>query len=330
MSVELTAERKAQIRSYLNPSHLELIILPTEKCNFRCTYCYEDFKIGRMKPAIVASIKALITERATDLTNLRIMWFGGEPLMAQDIVLDISQFAQTVCRDEGIKFSSHATTNAYTMDAANLEALVEAGVTSFQITIDGDKELHDKTRVLGSGLGTYDRIIGNLEQAQATNLAFDICLRLHITRQNVASIEAAYQTLKEKFGHDSRFSFFLKAIENLGGPKSVAESVPDDDDVEDIKSRVGNLLAQNERGSSEIAEYVCYAARPNSFVIRADGSIGKCTVILNSPRNQVGRLGPDGRLMLEIDKLRAWMRGFETYDLGALHCPVDALNMWSA
>jgi len=29
----------------LSPRHQELILLPTEKCNFRCTYCYEDFVI---------------------------------------------------------------------------------------------------------------------------------------------------------------------------------------------------------------------------------------------------------------------------------------------
>lgn len=27
--------------------NLRLIIMPTEQCNFRCRYCYEDFKLGK-------------------------------------------------------------------------------------------------------------------------------------------------------------------------------------------------------------------------------------------------------------------------------------------
>jgi len=41
-------ELDKNILATLNPKSLELILYPTEQCNFRCTYCYEDFLIGRM------------------------------------------------------------------------------------------------------------------------------------------------------------------------------------------------------------------------------------------------------------------------------------------
>ena len=37
---------RGQLAAAISPRVQELILLPTEKCNFRCTYCYEDFKIS--------------------------------------------------------------------------------------------------------------------------------------------------------------------------------------------------------------------------------------------------------------------------------------------
>ena len=37
-----------EIAYSLSNEYLHLIVLPTEKCNFRCTYCYEDFLNGKM------------------------------------------------------------------------------------------------------------------------------------------------------------------------------------------------------------------------------------------------------------------------------------------
>ena len=37
-----------RLASCLSNRRLELIVMPTEQCNFRCIYCYEDFRMGRM------------------------------------------------------------------------------------------------------------------------------------------------------------------------------------------------------------------------------------------------------------------------------------------
>ena len=59
---------------------LHLILLPTERCNFRCAYCYEDFAIGRMRPETVLAIKRLIDRRLEDLPiAFRIVvWRGAD------------------------------------------------------------------------------------------------------------------------------------------------------------------------------------------------------------------------------------------------------------
>src|SRR5690242_7308023 len=89
-----------QFANAFSNSNLQLILFPTEQCNFRCTYCYEDFALGRMSDEIISGVKNLIAKRK-DLKHLNIMWFGGEPTAALDIVLDISTFAKNFCDQNG-------------------------------------------------------------------------------------------------------------------------------------------------------------------------------------------------------------------------------------
>jgi uncharacterized protein len=72
--------------------------------------------------------------------------------------------------------------------------------------------------------------------------------------------------------------------------------------------------------------YVCYAARPNSFVIRANGSLSKCTVAFGDIRNNIGKLNEDGTLTIENHKMQKFMRGFQSLDPGELHCPMHNME----
>lgn len=60
----------------------DLILLPHEDCNFRCTYCYETHQRGRMAPWVVEGLKRFVAEGMDPRDGLNIRWFGGEPLLA--------------------------------------------------------------------------------------------------------------------------------------------------------------------------------------------------------------------------------------------------------
>ena len=71
---------------------------------------------------------------------------------------------------------------------------------------------------------------------------------------------------------------------------------------------------------------ICYASKPNSFQIRANGSIGKCTVALNSKDNNVGKLNTDGTVNIDQKKFNLWCEGFENMDPWKLGCPWSYLK----
>ena len=45
--------------SSLTSNFLHLVLMPTEAYNFRCTYCYEEFRYKRMEPLGAAGGEAL-------------------------------------------------------------------------------------------------------------------------------------------------------------------------------------------------------------------------------------------------------------------------------
>ncbi len=50
----------------------------------------------------------------------------------------------------------------------------------------------------------------------------------------------------------------------------------------------------------------CYASKANSLVIGSDGSLYKCTVAFDDPRNLVGKVNPDGTLEIDDDRFALW------------------------
>jgi uncharacterized protein len=71
---------------------------------------------------------------------------------------------------------------------------------------------------------------------------------------------------------------------------------------------------------------VCYAAKPNAWVVRSDGALAKCTVGLDDPRNHVGDLRPDGSLAVRDELVRPWLRGWVDGDALSLHCPYEEMR----
>lgn len=51
---------------------------------------------------------------------------------------------------------------------------------------------------------------------------------------------------------------------------------------------------------------VCYASYPHSMVFRANGKIGKCTVALDHPQNQLGWVDPEKGIVIDPEVNCRW------------------------
>jgi uncharacterized protein len=218
---------RRQIALAISPKIQELILLPTEKCNFRCTYCYEDFELGKMSETTQVALERFIERRIPDLNLLKFSWFGGEPLVAKDVVLRLARFAKEKCDAHGVTFSGGLTTNAYILDAALARELIELHQDFFQITLDGWQEGHDALRKRADGRGTFDTIWHNLKQLRSLELSFEVVVRVHVRRDNQENLEILMKEYAKEFFDDKRFRLDFQHLRDMGGEggKSVQNAV---------------------------------------------------------------------------------------------------------
>ena len=323
--IEISAN---QVTDAFSNKKLELFVLPTEQCNFRCTYCYEDFKIGKMPQHIIEGVKNFISSRANELEILRLQWFGGEPLLAIDVIKDISEYALSLSQVNDFILEGVATTNGSLLNQKTLHELVHLGTRTFQISLDGPSELHNSTRIRGDGKGTFEKIWGNLLAAKETTLPFNIILRIHLTPENIFEMPDFLKRLKDTFLCDKRFIPHLVPIGHLGGKNDSKVSVLSAAEADQVITELSKLINSTDPGNNA-EPHICYASKANSLIIRADGRIGKCTVALRDSRNTVGRIHQDGTLEIDNEKLQIWFMGWKDLSLSQLHCPLEHLSQQS-
>ena len=130
-----------------------LTICPTMGCNFDCPYCFEDHFAGRMSAEVQDDVVAL-AERMLDASgakNISVSWFGGEPLLAPDIIESLSVRLMELAEKRGGEYSAGIVTNGYLLTQEIVDMLVRCKVDNAQVTIDGMGATHDATRRLANG-----------------------------------------------------------------------------------------------------------------------------------------------------------------------------------
>lgn len=145
---------------------VDLTICPTMGCNFDCPYCYEDHTAGRMSASVQDDVVALAGRMldASGAKDMSVTWFGGEPLLAPDIIESLSGRLMALVEERGGTYSADIVTNGYLLTQEVVDMLDRCKVSKAQITIDGLGPTHDATRHLVGGGPTFERITSNLRE----------------------------------------------------------------------------------------------------------------------------------------------------------------------
>jgi uncharacterized protein len=292
--------------------HRQLIIMPTEQCNFRCVYCYETFARAQMSEELQLGLERFV-DGERDIDFLAVNWFGGEPLLAASVVERLTGSFAASCASRDIPFQCAATTNGYLLTPELADTLIPLGLRYFQITIDGLADDHDERRPGAHGEPTFARIMANLDHLHRGDHDITVTLRHNYDPGNLPRVDDFCAMLAERFGADERFGVDLQAVGRWGGPNDASLDVCEGRSIP--RAAVEAKWSALRHGLREVetlqllrpAGAACYAADPRSLVIGSDGAVYKCTVELDQhDRNIVGRLHPDGHLDLDWSKVALW------------------------
>ena len=127
---------------------MDLTLFLTEDCNLRCRYCYH-----KRSPRVMdgGALRAALRLGAAEGASTAVSFYGGEPLLCRERILEALDFCRRLGRETGRRFTFQTTTNGILLDEPFLQ---EARKNGLLIALSHDGLAQDENRVAAGGGGT--------------------------------------------------------------------------------------------------------------------------------------------------------------------------------
>lgn len=270
---------------------LALIVAPTLACNMACPYCFENNKRGKMTPEIADQIGEFVSRQAKTLTQLDLTWYGGEPLLAMDVIEKLSQRFIRLGSEQQFTYRASIITNGYLLDRDTVDTLVDLKVGVCQVTLDGPARLHNVRRPLKNGKESFRTIVDNLKYA-AGKLVLSV--RVNIDRSIRSADVAELLAELKAAGLQQRISVNFGMIEPSSATcAAVAEACYEIADFSQVEIDFYRQLLDNgyrvEKLPSPCAVF-CMAQLVNAFLVDPDGNLYRCWNYVGDPAKTMGHI----------------------------------------
>lgn len=141
-----------------NIDYKTIMLIVTENCNLKCTYCYETDKTS--KTMLFETAKKIIAKEfgnQYEFAKGEIEIFGGEAFLNFELIKEIYEYALTTYPNIDFVFTN--TTNGTLIHGDIQKWLYDRRNKFFcTLSLDGTKEMHDQNRPYANGWGSYDTI----------------------------------------------------------------------------------------------------------------------------------------------------------------------------
>ncbi|SFQ99775.1 uncharacterized protein SAMN04488564_101925 [Lentzea waywayandensis] len=173
----------------------QVILKMHARCDLACDHCYvytmRDQRWRQrdrtMSPEVVRQVALRIEEhvRAHGLDEVEVVFHGGEPLLAG--VARVAEAVRVIGAAAPVRFAMQ--TNGVLLDAPTVDVLTDLGVR-VGVSIDGDREAHDRHRRRPDGSGSYDAVAAAVRLLAGRSIYGGLLCTIDLANDPVRTYEA--------------------------------------------------------------------------------------------------------------------------------------------
>lgn len=273
-----------------------ITIAPTMSCNARCYYCFENGSTkGNMSYEVAKQLVKFIDENCIE-RKLAISWFGGEPLLAVNII----DYITKKLTKRGIEISSTITSNGSLVNNEIIKKFKKWKVRRIQITVDCIGEEYNKIKNYQGELNkkAFDLVESNID------LLLKNKIRVHIrVNYNPKQTEIAERTLEYfyKKHHKNPLFYMYAAPLDL---KEIEEELVDNKFLGFMKKLLdygyeyNSYLNENDDNTDKLlnsfmiapSPVSCYMSYKYRFAVDNNGDLYKCHRFLGRKQYSCGNI----------------------------------------
>lgn len=180
------------------------VILPTTACNARCIYCFEQgMKYVTMTDETVDQTIRFILENARKDIDIKISWFGGEPLIGEKTIDKVSD----ALKEAGISFKAIMVTNGSLITSEIIDKYKNLwNVSAIQITLDGIEEEYNRRKNFYFNYeSAYWHVLGKIKMVNDARIR--LCIRVNLDEGNIGGFMQMLGDIRTVVSHPEDVMF---------------------------------------------------------------------------------------------------------------------------
>ena len=264
----------------------------TTACNFKCSYCYEDYNNSYQlnEESLRETLNFIFNYGENEKISLDFL--GGEPLLKKELIYKCIDYIKTYHPYRIVEY--YITTNGSLIDD-NFVNFMKENKFHVRLSFDGNKLSYELNRISVDGESRYEKILENLQMIKNSGLSYEV--RMTITHNTIP-----YMYENVKFLHENGLSNIgmimdvrLNISENLKKEfKTQVEKIVD----YYIQEYDKNTKLTIDQFDGKLLHFLCDLgncfimcdAGINNFKIMPNGDIYPCSFLTNNSDFIIGNI----------------------------------------
>ncbi len=274
---------------------LQIVIAPTMNCNLKCIYCFEEGcdKSFTMDEHIQENFIEYVKNKIhcnSSLKKIHVRWFGGEPLLKVETIVNLSKKLTTLCAENNIEYSAHITTNGVLLTKDIAKKLKDCKISTCQITLDGTEKQYCYYK--NATPKQFKQVIQNIIDT-CDILAIEI--RLNADYNNYEDLKKLTKYLLIDHNLKNKISVYLAEIKSVCENTSYSkEESLNKKTTYNLHTDFNNFLKQEINLQKIripiISPKKCYCSymKHSNMVVGPDGSLYRCEHLIGQKDKVIG------------------------------------------